>query len=307
MEKDVFMDPASKEFGVDIVNTSPTNYAKFKAMVEGGSVEWDLVTVGGRFIFQGHDQGLLEPIDYTVVDVSQLGKEWYAPYGVYTSTGATIMAWNTNAFPADKGPSSWKDFWDVKNFPGARGLYKPFLYNYEAALRAADVKREEVYPVTPEKVKLAIAKLTELKPHVKLWWTSGAQPPQLLTSGELALSAAWNGRIIDVQREKAPVAMTYKDGLAWGNAWVLPKGSAYKDVAMKIINYAITAPVQSRLVSAAVYGPVLAAAAAKATPEQQALLVTSPQNAKDMLVLDQSQTAVYSSKYEEEWNQFQLG
>ena len=38
------------------------------------------------------------------------------------------------------GPQSWKDFWDVKRFPGPRGLYKCFYYNYEAALLAAGVK-----------------------------------------------------------------------------------------------------------------------------------------------------------------------
>ena len=47
--------------------------------------------------------------------------------------------------------------------------------------------------------------------------------------------------------------------------------------------------------------------AAKGTPEQQAILVTSPQNIKDMLVLNEEQCAIYSTKYEEAWNKFQLG
>jgi len=307
MEKEAFMDPASKLFGTEIVNTSPTNYAKIKAMVQGNAVEWDLVDVGGRFIFQGHDQGLLEPIDYKIVDASHLAKEWQAPYGVFTSTGATIIAWNTKAFPEGKGPSSWKDFWDVKKFPGARGLYKYFYYNYEAALLADGVKRDEVYPVSDEKVKQAIAKLKELKPHVKVWWSAGAQPPQLLSSGELAMSSAWNGRILGILKEKAPVAMTYADGLAWGNAWVVPKGTPYRELAMKIINYAITEPAQEKLIKIGTYGPVLASVAAKASPEEQEILVTSPQNQKRMLVMNEEQSAIYSSKYEQQWNEFQLG
>jgi putative spermidine/putrescine transport system substrate-binding protein len=307
LEKAVFMDPAEKEFGVQITNTSPTNYAKLKAMVEAKAPEWDMVDVGGRFVFQGREQGLLEPIDYKIVDASKLAKEWHAPYGVFTSTGATVIAWNTKAFPEGKGPSSWKDFWNVKDFRGPRGLYKPFYYNYEAALLAAGLKRDEVFPVSDEKVKQAIAKLGELKPHVKVWWTAGAQPPQLLSSGELAMSSAWSGRILDIKKEKAPVEMTYNDGIAWGNAWVVPKGTPHKELAMKIINYAISEPVQTRLLSAGTYGPVLASAAAKGTPEQQAVLVTSPQNIKNMLVLDEEQCAIYSSKYEEAWNKFQLG
>ena len=76
---------------------------------------------------------------------------------------------------------------------------------------------------------------------------------------------------------------------------------------MRIINYAISEPAQMRLLPVGTYGPVLASAAAKGTPEQQAVLVTSPQNIKDMLVLNEEQCAIYSSKYEEAWNKFQLG
>ncbi len=156
-------------------------------------------------------------------------------------------------------------------------------------------------------MKQAIGKLKELKPHVKVWWTAGAQPPQLLSSGELAMSSAWNGRILDIRKEKAPVAMTYEDGLAWGNAWVVPKGTPHKELAMKIINYAITEPAQERLIKIGTYGPVLASVAAKASPEEQAILVTSPQNQKRMLVMNEEQCAIYSTKYEQQWNEFQLG
>lgn len=307
LEKEVFMDPASKEFKTEITNTSPTNYAKIKAMVEGNSVEWDLVNVGGRFIFQGRDQGLLEPLDYKIIDASKLDKSWVTPYGLYTSTGATVIAWNTGAFPADKGPKSWKDFWDVKAFPGPRGLYKQFYYNYEAAMLAAGVKFEEVYPVTDEKAKLALAKLTEIKPSVKVWWSAGAQPPQLLSTGELAMSSAWSGRILDIQKEKAPVAMTFKDGIAWGNAYVVPKGTPQKELAMRLINYCISEPAQLRLLPVGTYGPVLASAAAQGTAEQRRILVTAPDNSKDMLVLNEEQAGLYSTKYDEAWNKFQLG
>ena len=90
----------------------------------------------------------------------------------------------------------------------------------------AGVTRDEVYPATDEKVKLGFEKLRELKPHVKVWWTAGAQPPQLLSSGEVTMASAWSGRILDVMKEKAPVALTYKEGVAWGNACRGSKGLA---------------------------------------------------------------------------------
>ena len=172
-------------------------------MVEAKAVEWDLVDVGGQFIFQGRDQDLLEKMDFSIIDVSKIDKAWVTDYGIFTSTGATVIAYNTRSFPEGKAPVSWKDFWNVKDFPGARSLYSRFYYNYEAALMAAGVSRNEVYPATDEKVKLAFEKLRELKPHVKVWWTAGAQPAQLLSSGEVTMASAWSGRILDVMKEKA--------------------------------------------------------------------------------------------------------
>ena len=305
LEKSALLDPFAKTRGFEVVPASPTNYAKLKAMVEAGQPEWDLVDVGGRFIWQGAD--LLEPLDMSLIpNARNLDPGWVAPKGIFTSTGATVVAWNTKAFP-DKGPSSWKDFWDVKTFPGPRGLYKPFYYNYEAALLAAGTPRDQVFPVTEDKVKLAMEKIRELKPHVKMWWTAGAQPPQLLSTGELAMSSAWSGRILAVMKEKAPVAMTYEDGIAWGNAWVVPKGSKSAKLAMEAINAAISEDAQMRLLDFGTYGPVLGSAAAKGSAEQRKWSVTAPENAKNMLILNEEQAALYSAKYEADWNKMQLG
>ena len=149
-------------------------------------------------------------------------------------------------------------------------------------------------------------KIRELKPNVKVWWTAGAQPPQLLSSGELAMSSAWSGRVLAIIKEKAPVAMTYLDGIAWGNAWVVPKGAANAKLAMEAINYAISPEAQARLLDFAIYGPVLVEAAAKGTAEQRKFMVTAPENIKDMLILNEQQAALYSAKYENDWNRMLL-
>ena len=306
LEKTTMLDPFAKAKRIEIAYASPTNYAKIKAMVEGGAPEWDLVDVGGRFIDQGKD--LLETLDMSLIpNAKRLDPGWVTSRGIFTSTGATVMAWNTKAFPEDKGPASWKDFWDVKAFPGPRGLYKQLYYNYEAALLAAGVARSEIYPTTEDKIKLVFDKLREIKPHVTVWWTAGAQPPQLLSSGELALSSAWTGRILAVMKEKAPVAMTYADGVAWGNAWVVLKGAPHAKLAMEAINYAVSEEAQMRLLDAGTYGPSMGMAASKATPEQQKILVTAPENARKMLIINEEQAALYSAKYDAEWNRFQLG
>ncbi|MDI1345534.1 MAG: ABC transporter substrate-binding protein [Pseudolabrys sp.] len=305
-EKAAFMDPAGAKFGAQIANVSPTNYAKIKAMVEAKAVEWDLVDVGGQFIYQGSEQGLLEKMDFSIIDTKHMNKAWITDYGVFTSTGATVIAYNTDKFPEGKAPTSWKDFWNVKDFPGPRSLYSRFYYNYEAALMAAGVARDQIYPATDEKVKLAFDKLREIKPHVKVWWTAGAQPVQLLSTGEVTMASAWSGRVLDVIKDKAPVTLTYKDAIAWGNAFIVPKGTPYRELAMKVINYAITEAAQEALLPLGTYGPVLASAAEKATPEQAKLYVSHPSNFKDSCIFSDEQVAKYVTKYEDEWKKFQL-
>lgn len=305
METEAFVKPFGKAKGVDVISTSPTKYAKIKAMVQSGNVAWDVVTVGGRFAYDGADGGLVEDIDYArIPNAKALNENLRGQYSVATSLGATIMAWNTDKIK--EGPESWADFWDTKRFPGARGLYKHMYYNYEIALLAAGVKKEEIYPVTDEKIAIMFGKLKELKPHVKVWWGSGSQPPQLLSSGELALCSSYDGRIKGILGEKAPVDFTFADGLAWGNVVVVPKGTPNKDAAMDLINYAISPEAQARIAASGVYAPVLSAAAEAAPAEMRKGFASAPENLAKMLVLNEQQAALYVKKYKTQWQEFQL-
>lgn len=306
MEKKAFIEPFFAMKGMKFAEDSPTTYAKIKAQVEAANVEWDLVCVGGQWMYQAKDQNLAEPMDYSVIQNDDLADDWKAEFGVYTSTGATVVAYNTDAFPEGREPKSWADFWNVEDFPGPRSLYSRMHYNYEAALRAAGVPADEIYPVTEEKVRLMFQKMEEIKPHVAVWWTSGAQAPQLLSTGEVTMAMAWNGRILDAQREGAPVSMTLKDGIAWGNAFIIPRGSPYKDLAMEVINYAISEEAQDRLVPLGIYAPVLEKSAAKATPEQALQMITHPDNIKDAVIFNDEQSAIYLDQHEAEWQEFQL-
>ncbi|MBV9752633.1 MAG: ABC transporter substrate-binding protein, partial [Hyphomicrobiales bacterium] len=46
---------------------------------------------------------------------------------------------------------------------------------------------------------------------------------------------------------------------------------------------------------------------AKGTPEERKTMVTAPENIKNMLILNEEQAAIYSAKYEDDWNKMQLG
>src|SRR5215510_581308 len=65
LEKTTLVDPFAKMKKIEVAYASPTNYAKIKAMVEGGAPEWALVTVGGRFLDEGKD--LIVPLDMSLI------------------------------------------------------------------------------------------------------------------------------------------------------------------------------------------------------------------------------------------------
>lgn len=120
------------------------------------------------------------------------------------------------------------------------------------------------------------------------------------------MALAWSGRVFDAIKENVPIAMTFKDSMAWGNAFVVPKGSPYRDLAMEVISYSITQEAQERLLPIGTYGPVLGAAAEKATAEEARNIVTHPDNLKDALIFNDEAVAAYLDKYDEDWQKFQL-
>ncbi len=59
-----------KETGIKIVDTSPTDFGKLRAMVESGNVVWNITEIGGQDGYRVTQMGLSEPIDRAIVDRS---------------------------------------------------------------------------------------------------------------------------------------------------------------------------------------------------------------------------------------------
>lgn len=72
-------------------------------------------------------------------------------------------------------PKNWKDFWNVKEFPGKRTLRNYIEGMLEAALLVDGVSRDKIYPINVDR---ALAKIKEIKPHT-IFWTTRTESPQL--------------------------------------------------------------------------------------------------------------------------------
>ncbi len=128
----------------------------------------------------------------------------------------------------------------------------------------------------------AFKKLTELKSNIQ-FWEAGAQPPQFLVAGDVAMTTAFSGRIDAAQREGKNLKITWTGGIYDLDYWAMPKGTPNKDLALKFIALASSPDAQAEYARNISYGPTNNKALAKLDAKVLALLPTSPANSKDAL------------------------
>ncbi len=237
--------------------------AEVKAQVESGNVTWDLVDVELSDAIRGCDEGLLEEIDPSILPPAPDGTpaiEDFIP-GAITDCAVANIVWSTIfAYDSSKiadGPTSIADFFDLEKYPGKRGLRKGPKANLEMALAADGVPADQIYEVlsTPEGVDRAFAKLDTIKDQV-VWWEAGAQPPQLLADGEVAMTTAYNGRIFNaVAAEGKPFEIVWDSQIFDLDLWVIPKGAPNKDLALDFIAFSTATEQLAAQASWISYGP----------------------------------------------------
>jgi putative spermidine/putrescine transport system substrate-binding protein len=238
--------------------------APLKAMIEAGNVTVDAASVEYADAMRMCDEGMLEPIDATILADGADGTPAADDFlpgaltecGVGTDIWATIIAYDESKFPGEK-PQTMADLFDLEKFPGKRGLKRNAKSILEMALMGDGVPPQEVYELlsTEEGLTRAFAKLDTIKSDV-VWWEAGAQPQQLLADGEVVITVAYNGRVFDaIVNEGKPFKIIWDGQIYDYQQLVVPKGAPNKDKAMEFITFATTTEnfrAQAELIS---YGP----------------------------------------------------
>lgn len=249
-------EPASAAMGITVKQETYGGMSDVKLQVSTGKVTFDIVASGSGSAARAGAEGLLEKLDYSVIDVSDFYPGLYTDYCLGGDVFSTVMAWNTKTY-GDKAPQSWADFWDVEKFPGKRAYRDKVPGALEPALMADGVPPSEVYKVLDSKegIKRAIDKIRELKPHIDVYWSSGAQHAQLMKDGEVDMVTGWNGRFDNVKKDGASVAYTFNQALLDYDCFAIPKGAPNKDLAMKFLAEISKPEYQDDLPKYITYGP----------------------------------------------------
>lgn len=248
--------PAAKALGITVREETYTSIADLRLKVRANAVTWDVVASGSGSAARAGAEGILEKLDYKIIDTKDFLPNFAGDYCVGGDVFSTVLAWNTKTY-GNNGPQSWADFWDVKKFPGKRSYRKGVAGALEPALMADGVPADKVYEVlsAPGGIDRAIKKIKELKPHIAVWWTSGAQHAQLMKDGEVDMITGWNGRFDVIAKDGAQVAYTFNQGLLDYDCFAIPKGAPNRDLAMKFLAEISKPQYQAEFTKYITYGP----------------------------------------------------
>lgn len=284
----VFFEPYRKA-GNDLTTEDYNGeFAKIRAQAKSKAVTWDVIDIDTQTALSACADGLLEKIDWKKLGLDRTkfiggGLQTCAvPNIIY----ATVLAYDTTRLKA--GPSKSADLFDLKAFPGKRGLRKSPVVNLEWALLADGVKQADLYTVLKTKagVDRAFRKLDTIKSDV-IWWDAGAQPQQMLGSGQVVMTSAWNGYVaLAIKKDKKPFAILWDhQGLDW-NWWALVKGGPHVDAGYRFINFASDPKRMAEQTRAIPYGPANADAMPMVDNDVLPALPTAAVNMTTALMID---------------------
>ncbi len=286
---------------IKILNDDSSNeaVAKLRAQAEANNVTWDLVDVVASDAMRLCDEGLALEIDHDKAlapapDGTSASKDFgdlivspcFIPQIVYSTT----FGYRTDK--VKEKPTSVCAVFDLEKFPGKRALEKRPINNVEWALICDGVEAKDVYDVldTKEGRERAFKKLDTIKDQV-VWWSKGAQTPQLLADGEVVMGSTYNGRLFSlIEEKKAPVAMLWDWQVFDLDGWIVPKGTKNLDAVMKYLRFATDTQRLADQAKYISYGPARQSSAplvgkhATLGIDMKPHMPTSPENAKTNLL-----------------------
>ncbi|HEY4253656.1 MAG TPA: ABC transporter substrate-binding protein [Roseomonas sp.] len=287
-QRQVYYQPFTASTGLAVLEDSWSGgLGILRARVRAGNPTWDVVQVEADELKIGCDEGLFERIDWAALG----GRDAFMREAV-SDCGVGSVVWSVGlAYDAGRlreAPRSWADFWDLQRFPGQRTLRRGPKYTLEIALMSDGVPASEVYRVlrTPAGVDRAFRRLDQIRSNI-VWWTAGAQPGQLLASGEVAMAAAYTSRMFAARRDDNRDLRVVWDGSIYAvDFWAVLRGTPNRDSAMRFIGFATSPENQRRFPALAFQGATNLQAARQADAAVAASLPTLPGNLQVAMPLD---------------------
>ena len=268
----------------------------------------------------GCAKGFLEPVDAAKLakgaDGSSASDDFFP--GAITRCGVASVAWST-VIVSDKAtfkaaPGRASDFFDLRKFPGKRGLPRSPRYVLELALLADGVAPADVYATlaTPEGLIRAAKKLSLLrKKNLITWWSTPKESLRIVKDQTVVMSLSYSGRAFQEVATDAQRLNVLFDGAIYDvDVWAVSAKSKYKRQAAEFVAFATKSDRLAEQVRWFPYGPMRKSAVALVGNHQtldldlQPFLPTAPANFSGALKFDAAWWGQHEAEIGEKFNRF---
>ncbi|WP_370316086.1 PotD/PotF family extracellular solute-binding protein [Sagittula sp.] len=204
---------------------------------------YDVVMINAAFTPQAISEGLIAPIDTTAIEnFSDIPEAFAADpklnadgqtYGVPWTWGLTSFAINTQAW--DETPTSILALWDEAH-AGRVSIRDDAV---EALQLGALATGQDINDI--KDIDAAAAKVAELLPNLRTFWSSENDWNQFMAAGELDAATYWSGSASRSASLGLPVqfVIPQEGAVGWLDGLSIPETSTHKDAALQFIDYMI--------------------------------------------------------------------
>lgn len=185
-------------------------------------------------------------------------------------------------------PASISALFDLKNFPGQRGLRKEPQTLLVWAVLAAGVPYKSVYDVllTTGGVELAFEQLDLLRGHI-VWWEKLNEPISWLMEGKVVMASTFHPLIYQTNREHPKsIAVLAEGQIADLNVWVIPTTAKNIETAKAFVIHATSARPLAAFASLVPYGSARRSSRSLVAGEMHRHLPSTPDTSPPSIRLD---------------------
>ena len=209
MQRQAFLVPFATEFGIEVVEDGPPDYAKVRAMARTGNITWDIIDGSGQASITMGLEGVLEELNLAIVDKTDLfphirDAPWIGGGG---SAFSHMVMWSKDTY-GDDGPKTMADVFDKDKFPGRRGIFtQDWAWKHrvrfgllidDPTLLDTEEGRASLSAMSPEELERAWQVVEErMIPNTDVFFAGASDCPALIQSGELDVCETDNGIAFD--------------------------------------------------------------------------------------------------------------
>ncbi|AVH45576.1 extracellular solute-binding protein [Agrobacterium tumefaciens] len=267
---------------------------ELKAMLQSGTIDRHIWDVELADILSSPD--LFEELDWDAIAPEPIFPEARQPKGIGRHYYSYVMSWNSKAKPIE----TWADFFDTEKFPGRRAMMSYDAYaQLEVALLADGVPADQLYPLNVDR---AFRFLEANKDKINIWWDSGSQAAQVVTSGEVDYALIYSGRVAYSKE----AGMTYNQGISVLNYLAVTKGidPETKTAVMQFFHEMTVPRNELAAVQTIAYSGPSQGLDALLNDEQRHALSSSAQNRQKQILINSAWWAENRSAIDKRWTEF---